>query len=143
MMQQLMYAIGTNMDFSVPDVMWNSIYWLDEIPKGSRVVIYGAGRLGKAYYRQLTNDSQNRLTLSAWVDKNQAGKVICDHVVDHIDVIADNNYDYILIAVMDKSLAERIISDICDKYRITRDQVIWLEQREAFWDFAEYAGYLT
>lgn len=103
----------------------NNVYWLPEIfyehyvrnelnmpmyssltaiiPKGSKVVIYGMGKVGKDYYRQIQKD--DNYVLVGAVDKNYFIYQDSDWCVCEPERLVDLVYDYIFIAVV--NLAER------------------------------------
>jgi len=92
-----------------------------DIPSHSDIVIYGAGNVGKEYYNQLVLlDYANSIL---WVDKNY--KNIKDYNIKNPAILRDyNDYDYIVIAVEKKEIAEQI-----QKYLLNinapKDKIIW------------------
>lgn len=98
----------------------------DKINKDSRVILYGAGKVGQSYYKQITELGYCEIV--AWVDKN---KTMCDGVT-----IADNSvfvnveFDYVVIAIKSEDAANEIIQMLLEQYSIATDKIIW--------DFHEY-----
>lgn len=92
------------------------------IPKGKRVVIYGAGIVGTDYYRYMkeTNDYQ----MMAWVDAAAWKYRTCGKEVWDIDTILNLEYDVILIAVMQEAVAQSICRGLRMK-GIPDDKILW------------------
>lgn len=75
-----------------------------QVTKGSRVVIYGAGRVG----RSVLNALGDKYTLVAIADSNKFGEKIENEVIIGIDEIQYCEYDYIVVAVLYAWLANEI-----------------------------------
>ena len=73
--------------------------------KGKKVVLYGAGAVGKDFYSQITRE--NDCELIAWVDGKHYGRINLIEV-ERPEILKSVEYDIILLAVND----ERIASDI-------------------------------
>lgn len=65
-----------------------------------KIVLYGAGRVGKDYYNQISSIHYCKELL--WVDKN--AKRINDDRVHEVEEIMYYNYDYIVIAINDNNV---------------------------------------
>lgn len=77
------------------------------IPKGSRVVIYGAGVLGQQIYRYLTKYHKDDIEIVLWIDRSAAHyqKIGMDvQPPEEIKKLADW-YDYVLVANTAESTA--------------------------------------
>lgn len=71
------------------------LFPFDKIEKGSRVALYGAGRVGQTFYNQISK--LNYCTLVLWVDQDNSiyeGKNICP-----IEELKNAEFDHVLIAV--------------------------------------------
>ena len=95
---------------------WNyvttTVQWLfpyDRIPKGSRIVLYGAGKVGKQYFEQL--GKLDYCSEILWVDKNFKE---LDEVSDP-EKLQPNSYDYVLIAVKNPEAIEEIKQSLLEK----------------------------
>ncbi len=88
------------------------------IPEGSRVIIYGAGDVGRDYYRQFM--SEKSFEVAAWVDTEY--KKLCMDEVESPEVIADREFDCLILAVMDPKSREEII-DYLKRYNIHEKRV--------------------
>lgn len=77
----------------------NSIFPFDEVEKNEKVIIYGAGNVGKLYVHQLNMLNYCRIVL--WVDKNHEQ---FDDKVHSPEEILNNDYDRIIIAIADSNV---------------------------------------
>ena len=89
------------------------LFPFDQVPKGSRIVLYGAGNVGKTYYYQLGKIAY--CTVAAWVDKNKGGTNIGGMPVKGIESIQGLTYDFIVVAVAGQKLKEMIIEELVQK----------------------------
>ena len=71
-----------------------------------RIVLYGAGVVGKSYYRQLTSIQDMRL--AAWVDRKLGGQKIYDCEIEFPEALKDIDFDRIIIAVKNQDIAAEI-----------------------------------
>lgn len=78
----------------------------DKIPYGSRVVLYGAGAVGKDYYHALRGSGY--ATIVAWVDSDHDNKKKEGWDVSPVDNIDDIDYDMVIICVEAGDVAETI-----------------------------------
>ena len=89
---------------------------------GSRVILYGAGKVGRDYYR-LFKDRSDILPV-LWVDKNWE-KNNADFPVHPVDEIRNTDYDRILVAVAQKELFESIREELLEM-DIPEDKILWV-----------------
>lgn len=111
------YNLNENVRF--PYYIFSKIKYL----KGKKIIIYGAGRVGKSYYLQLTNEGDCEVV--GWVDKNINEK---NHILPNVKAVESINsveYDYIIIALKFAEMAEQIKRELIDKYDVKEDSVIW------------------
>lgn len=88
-----------------------------------RIVLYGAGKVGHSYYTLFTKT--NCCEIVCWVDK----KSDVEKGIDSVDKIATAEYDYVLLAVKSKALAEEITESLIEK-SICPEKIIWDEPIE-------------
>jgi len=88
-----------------------------------KVVLYGAGNAGRVFYKEIIEEAVCQLV--AWVDKNakQIRKTTMLPVRD-VECISDIDFDYIIIAVLDKTIFEEIEEEIIKK-GIAKEKIIW------------------
>ena len=93
------------------------------IERGSNIILYGAGEVGKSYYDQIMGNRYCNIVL--WADKNSnAGKgIIHPNHISRIDNIK------ILIAVKKRELADEIMTELLDS-GISKDRLIWICPQE-------------
>lgn len=76
------------------------LFPFDKVEKSSRVVLYGAGRVGKEYYEQVERLQYCNIVL--WVDKNYNN--FQNKRVNDIKEIFNIEYDYIVIANLSEDI---------------------------------------
>lgn len=97
-----------------------------DLLKDKNIVLYGAGRVGEAYYRQF---EQTRIgTVKLWVDKKVKGKNISK--VTEIKLVS---YDWIVIAVLEKAVFESIYEELC-MLGVEKDKILWKEPKRIIED---------
>ncbi|MCI8505909.1 MAG: glycosyltransferase [Lachnospiraceae bacterium] len=95
-----------------------------------RIVLYGAGKVGKSYYRQLARE--DNVDIVAWVDKGKAGQKIYDRRIESPGIISGIRFDKIMIAVKDWETAEEIKSEL--KKFVFLSQILWDTPRSSWWE---------
>lgn len=84
------------------------LFPFNKVKQDSKVILYGAGKVGKDYRQQLMQLQYGEIVL--WVDKNYT--TINDADVLSPEEIYNNDFDYIIIAVADKGIAENIMKTL-------------------------------
>lgn len=92
------------------------------IPKGSKVIIYGAGDIGTNYYNYIKATDCYQVT--AWVDAAADKYKNTGKVVKEIETIFQVEYDVVLIAVMAEKTAKEIRKNLC-QIGIPEDKIMW------------------
>jgi len=92
------------------------------VPKGSDIILYGAGGVGKSYYNQINKNKFCNIV--AWVDVRYENFSNSKYQIKSPEEIKTLKFDYILIAVIDKTMAESIGEEICNKYNVERKKII-------------------
>ena len=109
---------------------------LYQIPEGllsdtdRKIVLYGAGKVGKSYYRKLLK--KENIDIVAWVDKEKTGQEIYSHKIEYPSVINKIEFDKIIIAVNDEKLAEEIKAEL--KRFVIQKQIIWKKPYSNWWE---------
>lgn len=94
-------------------------YW--EFQPSSRVVLYGAGELGKIY--KAINDMHHFCNIILWVDK--ASRVTDgSSMPQSVECIGSTSYDRILIAVRNSFVAEEIRNELTDR-GVPSEKIVW------------------
>ena len=94
--------------------------------KDKKIILYGAGKVGQAYYLQIM--TQKKCDLVAWADKNHVMLKETGIQVDAPENINDLEYDYLIVAVESEPLSKQITEELVAK-GIERDRIIWKEAR--------------
>ena len=81
-----------------------------KVPEHARIILYGAGHVGKVYYYQIKQTDY--CEVAAWIDKNKAGANIHGVRIEGIECLSEFAYDYVVIAVAGFELKERIADEL-------------------------------
>lgn len=93
------------------------------IDRGTDIILYGAGKVGRAYYNQI---SENRYcNIVAWADKNGADK---DGTI-RPEQIQDFDYCRIVVAVANKRVAEEIADELA-ALGVEKERILWTKPQE-------------
>ena len=65
----------------------------------------------------------------AWVDQQYDGYRKNGYDVEPVDRLKEYSFDYIIVAVASKGLAESIIKNLSEKYRLDTNKIRWEEPR--------------
>lgn len=93
----------------------------EKIPAGSNVIIYGAGQVGRSYYKQICTNKYCNIA------------ALCDErfsEIDDMDVYGPDElkkieiYDYVLIAILNEEAGKQIKIKLCNKYGISQERII-------------------
>ncbi len=97
------------------------LFPFDLISTGSRVIIYGAGQVGRCYYSELSRlDYAKEFYLTDTNPNNWGGNVISP-----ADAFS-KDYDLVLLAVENEGTAEKIKMDLIEK-GVPEEKIIWKE----------------
>ena len=96
------------------------------------IVLYGAGEVGRSYYRQLMQNENVKIV--AWVDKKLKNKKICNCRIESPDIISNISFDKVLIAHINQYSAMRIRKQICEISLIADENIIWEEPKVNWWE---------
>ena len=77
---------------------------------GKKVVLYGAGKVGQDYYAQLCK--YNDIQIIEWVDQNYSNYQFQYRKVESVKKLVNLEFDYLIIAVAKRRIAEEIVSDL-------------------------------
>ncbi len=104
--------------------------WLADC-KNKKIVLYGAGIVGRSYYRQLT--SIKNIRLAAWVDQKLGGQQIYDYEITFPEFLNDIDFDKIIIAVKNKDIAAEIKENLEKDFGDNR--IICVEPETNWWEW--------
>lgn len=138
---ELLYkGINTLLGFEHKNLLWIDPYWLDQIPAGSKIILYGAGELGKKYHRQL--QSRKDIHYITCIDFSHELLNSEEFVVKDPGAVNENEYDFIVITIKNPQKAQDIREDL-KKLGIADGRILWFDQTEFFWKFAQADGLLS
>lgn len=102
------------------------MYAMQDFPiaYASRIVLYGAGNVGKSYFIQIMNLGKYRLV--SWVDQQYEK---CGYPVEAPERIQSLDYDAVIIAVLKESIYFSI-RDFLKKLGVEEDKIYWKEPVE-------------
>lgn len=100
----------------------------DLMRKGDRVVIYGAGKVGKSYYRNLYES--NMVELVGWVDVNYERLLEQGYYVDSPENLKLMEFDYIILALNEEKTADSI-KEYLYNMGVEEEKIIWKKPMKA------------
>lgn len=93
--------------------------------EGKRIVIYGAGGVGRDYYKQIRK--YNKCEVVAWIDKDISKSTDMVEILGP-EKLPDINYDALVIAVKRQQLMNEIKEELLKKQYISSEtEIIWEE----------------
>ena len=92
------------------------------LPPKSRIVLYGAGNIGKRYYQQFKESKYAEIV--KWVDKQFYTLREEGLPVDYVESISDVEYDFVFISIADDKIAGEIISNL-KQIGVSEQRIIW------------------
>lgn len=131
-------GINTFLGFQNRNMLWIDPYWLDMLPEKSKVVLYGAGELGKKYKKHL--DSRKDITYVGCVDPNFEKNNSMEFSVSPVESLLDLDYDFVVITIKNPKKANEVKYKL--KEFVSEEKIQWFEQPEVFWKYAEADGLL-
>jgi len=99
----------------------------ENVPVGSKLVLYGAGMVGKSYYRQIRENHFCNIVL--WVDKSYESISNLKYTILNPEMINDTEFDYLLIAILEYREAKEIAKDIVEDYHVDKEKIILYEPK--------------
>lgn len=112
------YMMGLNLRQGIP-------FYLppfEEISLTDRIALYGAGDIGKLYYRMFQIARKGQVVL--WVDRRYEQMRSAGMPVEGVETLKCGNFDKLLIAVKFKNSAEAIKRDLI-QMGIPADKIVW------------------
>ncbi len=136
---ELLYkGINSRMGFRNQNLLWVDPYWLQEIPKGARVALYGGGALGHVYRRQLR--SRKDLSFICCIDFAWENSSADPFVTVSPEMLLETAYDMVVITIKNPVKADEVRQQLI-KIGIPEEKILWYEQKEIFWKYAEINGW--
>lgn len=98
------------------------------IPRGAKIIIYGAGGVGKDFYEQF--QAAEYCHIVAWVDKDYRGCQEKGLPVDSIENIKTISFDYIIIAVLSEDVSIEIKEHLIEM-GIDSECMVWPDLKKS------------
>ena len=98
------------------------IFPFDKIPYRSKIILYGASDIGREYYAQIKKLNYAEVVL--WVDIN-FDKYTSLVIKSPAEIGDEIQYDYVVVAVKTREVAEEIKDYLVNKKNVKSDKVIW------------------
>lgn len=138
--EMLFKGINTRMGFQHRNLLWIDPDWIKKLPLNARVVLYGGGELALKYRTHIA--ARKDLIYVGCVDNEYESHAEQNFLeVFSIHELDKWVYDYIVITMKNKTKAEKV-KEILSEKGISSDKIIWYEQKELFWKYAEADGLL-
>lgn len=104
---------------------------VSELPEGSKVVLYGGGKVGKRFYSLMQQTPGVNVIL--WVDADYKNKQIEGLPIHNIDMIKDTAYDIIVLGTSVRQIADSMKETLRNK-EIELKKVIWYNKISETWE---------
>lgn len=137
---ELLYkGINSRLGFRNENLLWIDPLWMEEIPAGSRILLYGAGALGRKYYKQIRN--REGLSFAGCIDFGYETVRKETFAVENPEKWRTMEFDIIVITIKNRHKAEEVRARLCE-LGVEPSRILHFEQKELFWRFAEADGIL-
>ena len=93
-----------------------------ELDNGHRIALYGAGDVGRSYFRQIQKDES--LCLCAWADKNFERTADGNYNLISPQELVTVDFDYIVIGVAEIVTAMEIMDNLA-ALGVPADKIVW------------------
>ncbi len=137
--EMLYKGINSRMGFENRNLFWIDPYWLQEIPHGAKVALYGGGELGHVYRRQLK--SRADLSFAGCMDFNW--EKFREDVLATVPPkeLPEAEYDVVVITIKNASKAREVKRQLAET-GVPEYKILWFEQKEIYWKYAEVNGWI-
>lgn len=96
-----------------------------EIEKGDDIILYGAGRVGREFYRQLQKTKYCKIV--SWADQKAAA--LRDERIIAPKQVNWSAGKYVIIAIEKETIVEEVKRELIETYLLTPEKVIWCNPR--------------
>lgn len=100
------------------------LYPFSKVKRGSRIIVYGAGRMGYGLMKYLVNSEEYQVVL--WVDSNVKKAELPKYKISPPADIGQADYDYIVIAVLYADVA-REIKELLMLMSVPEEKIAWID----------------
>ena len=113
-------AIETIYDIDINTFFYQFPY--DMVREESRIVIYGAGSVGKSYFHNFIN--RNYGMIAGWVDRNFKKISEAGYNIQSPEEIKNMQFDYVVIALTDANKADCVKNSLINM-GVSMDKIVW------------------
>lgn len=124
--------------YEYPLLEFSACFPTDRIPQKSKVILYGAGNLGKQYWEQ--NSLYHFCDIVLWVDTKYKRYQSDVFKIEKPELIQEMIFDYVLVAVDNYYMAKDIVHDLYE-LGIKKEKVVWQSIRVDRRGFDEAPGH--
>ena len=96
---------------------------------GKKVVLYGAGNVGRSYYKQLLQDSD--IEILAWVDQ-KFDRDIYGRTIETPSMINNINFDSLIIAIANENVAGEVKKKLIEW--VPKEKILWKRPLMNCWE---------
>ena len=129
MVDSVIYGLNRKIGLSEKDLIPRYYCPVDRLPEGNSIILYGAGNVGRNFYKQFDQMPEKKVIL--WVDTNDRKYQEEGLDVMPVAAIEDVSFDYILIAVLRENVVQNIRTNL-KKYNIDEKKIYWIEPQKIF-----------
>lgn len=99
------------------------VFPFEKVKRGSDIIIYGIGNVGKCFYNQVT--TLRYCNVVAVADKEADKRGEARYRVIYPEKIKDYAYDCVVIAVASPVVARQIEKDLYQKYNVPKEKIVF------------------
>ena len=105
----------------------NLVFPYEYVERGSRIVIHGAGNVGKSYWQYVKDG--NYVKVIGWVDAKESVWIDTpNYRIESPKNVINMEFDYIVIAIYQESIANEIRNEYI-KLGVEPNKILWVEPK--------------
>ncbi len=132
----LVIGVNNRLGFENSNLLWTDPSYLEKIPSNSKIAVYGGGAMGRKYYKQLLN-AGFYIPICVDYEFEKMNNDILN--LKSPQELLNMEFDYVLITIKNKQKASEIKTQLIGS-GVPESKVLWFEQKELFWKYAEADG---
>lgn len=99
------------------------LFPFDCVNREDKIVLYGAGYVGKAFWSQITENNYCNIVL--WTDSNWEKKIGENLPVAKLDLLKVIEYDKIIISIDSNEIALKLISNLINEFGVDANKILY------------------
>lgn len=108
--------------YQIDNIAMHYIFPYECVEKGSKIILYGAGIVGRAYQKCIQGGDYAKIVM--WVDRDWENKSDYPMAVENPQLISTVSYDYIVVAIENEEIAAGIVDELRNG-QIPTEKIIW------------------